>query len=226
MKEKINITIGYRFNRLVILKEIERGNYNKRRYLCKCDCGNECIVKRDSLISGRTGSCRCFQREESAKNAKKNNTKHGLTAHPLFNVWRGIKKRCLLETHEAYHNYGGRGIKICDEWAEDFEKFYNWSISNGWKPGLQIDKDIIPKEMGIEPMLYGPEVCCFVTARKNCNNRRGNVFAEIDGVTRTAAEWALIINGNKDTISARIKKGLTGRKAVFGIRNENKKHVV
>ena len=219
---KLIIKSGDRFNRLVIVKEAERGKYNKIRYLCVCDCGKETIVLKDSLNYNRTGSCGCLGKEVWAKNAKKNNTTHGLSSHTLFSIWRGIKKRCYLKTNEGYRNYGERGVSMCDEWLNDFMAFYNWCISNGWQQGLQVDKDIIPLKLGIEPLLYSPEMCSIVTPRVNNNSRRGNVYAEIDGVVRTAAEWGEITGINRSNISERIKIGMTGVEAVFGVGKGNK----
>jgi hypothetical protein len=220
--KKLNIIPGVRFNRLTIIKEIERGKYNKIRYLCLCDCGNECIVKRDSFNSGGTGSCGCLRKELHAENARKNNTTHGLSRHPLFNVWRGIKKRCYLESNQNYRLYGERGVRMCDEWLSDFVPFYNWCIENGWQKGLQVDKDIIPKKLGIPPLLYSPEMCSIVTPHQNNCSRRGNVYAEIDGVIKTAVEWGMENGIHRSSISERIKIGMTGREAVFGVGKGNK----
>jgi hypothetical protein len=217
----INVNIGDRFNRLLIIKHAERGKWNNIRYVCLCDCGKECIIRRDSILSGRTGSCGCFRREQHSVNAKIRNTTHGLSRHPLFNIWRGIKKRCYLKTNEGYENYGGRGVRMCEEWLNDFTKFYTWAIENGWKRGLQVDKDIIPRRLGIEPLLYSPETCSIVTCRENNYNRRGNVYTEINGVVKTAAEWGLIAGIHRSSISERIKLGLTGAEAVYGVGKGN-----
>jgi hypothetical protein len=68
--------------------------------------------------------------------------------------------------------------------------FIEWGIANGWKPGLEIDKDIKAKELGVEPLLYSPERCKFVTVKENCNSRRSNKYLTYNGVTKTIAEWA------------------------------------
>lgn len=216
MKKHI-INVGDKFNRLTIVKEVERGKHNEIRYSCLCDCGESKIIKKTSLTTGRTGSCGCFRRELHAKNAKERNTTHGLSSHPLFNIWRGIKKRCYLKTNENYRLYGERGVRMCDEWRNDFVSFYNWCISNGWEKGLQIDKDIIPRKLGIPPLLYSPEMCSIVTCEENNFNRRGNVYATINGIERAAGEWSKITGIHRSAISERIKKGATGSEAVFGV---------
>lgn len=72
--------------------------------------------------------------------------KHGLSKHPLHNVWHGIKCRCYGKSSKGYNNYGALGVIMCDEWKNNFKSFYDWAISNGWEKGLQIDKDIKAKK--------------------------------------------------------------------------------
>lgn len=218
---KFVINNGDKFKRLTVIKEAERGKYNEIRYLCLCDCGSFCTIKRSSIISDRTGSCGCLRRELHAVNAKIRNTTHGLSKHPLFNVWRGIKKRCYSKTYQNYRLYGERGVRMCEEWFNDFIPFYDWCMANGWRKGLQIDKDIIPYKLGTPPLLYSPEMCSIVTPSQNNNSRRGNVYAEINGVIKTAAEWGQITGIHRSNISQRIKAGITGYEAVYGVGSGN-----
>lgn len=90
--------------------------------------------------------------------------KHGLTGHPLYSVWNGMKRRCTNNKDQAYYNYGGRGISVCDEW-HGFLPFYNWAINNGWEKGLTIDR----KENDGN---YEPDNCRFVTRLVQASNRR------------------------------------------------------
>jgi|DEB0MinimDraft_10_1074344.scaffolds.fasta_scaffold24799_2 hypothetical protein len=72
---------------------------------------------------------------------KQSNTKHGKRKHPLYGVWKSIRKRCNNPNDTAYPNYGGRGISVCKEW-DDFDQFLKWAKANGWEPdsGLLIDR--------------------------------------------------------------------------------------
>jgi len=88
-----------------------------------------------------------------------------LITHPLYQVWAGIKDRCYNTNCKTFNRYGGRGVVICEEWKNNFKKFYDWAINNGWEQGLEIDKDVKAKELGIPPLLYSPEMCCFVTKK-------------------------------------------------------------
>jgi hypothetical protein len=130
------------------------------RWVCKCDCGKKLKTLTTNLISGNTKSCGCLSKEYQL-----NKGTHKLTTHSLYSIWRGIKQRCLNNNSNVYKYYGGRGIKICDEWLNSPKLFIDWCISNGWKKGLQIDR--IDNNGN-----YKPINCRFVTPRKNCLNKR------------------------------------------------------
>lgn len=167
-----------RFNRLIVLKRIE-GLRNKRvMYLCKCDCGSEIEVRADSLRNGHTQSCGCLQREIVGNNS----TKHGHSHTRLYKIWGSMVQRCYNENHKHYKNYGGRGIKICKEWREDFGLFYQWAINNGYNKELQIDR--INNDL-----YYQPDNCRFITAKQNNRNRRNTKVVEYKGKTKPLAEW-------------------------------------
>lgn len=152
--------IGEKINRLTMIEKIgikEVGN-NGKRLSCaifKCDCGNEKQIIIAKVKNGRTLSCGCLHKRMF------NHKKHGLTKHPLFSKWTDIKSRCYNKNVDMYKNYGGRGIKVCDEWLNDFMSFYNWSIENGWEEGLQIDRVNFNGD-------YEPNNCQFITGAENC----------------------------------------------------------
>lgn len=66
--------------------------------------------------------------------------KHNLSKTKLYQTWRNIRQRCNNPKATHYKYYGGKGIKVCNEWENDFLKFYEWSIQNGYKEGLTIDR--------------------------------------------------------------------------------------
>ena len=208
--------IGQKFNRLIVISDAGSNKHKKRLYLCRCDCGKEKIVIGSSLVSGNTGSCSCYKYEQAKAGIVKAVTTHGLSNHPLYTVRTDMIRRCYYPLDTNYKNYGGRCISICEEWLTDFKKFYDWAMQNGWRKGLQIDR--FPDNNGN----YNPNNCRITTSKINNNNRRNNVKATIDGVTKTASEWADITGINKSCISNRIKKGITGKLAVFGVGSGNK----
>jgi hypothetical protein len=113
--------LGKRFGSLVVkelLTPVIRSGQKKVRWLCQCDCGNWTDSRADMLVHGHATSCGCRKhRGELSKT-------HGKTHTPEHTVWTNIKAWCYNENHERYHQYGGLGIKVCDEWLNSFERFY------------------------------------------------------------------------------------------------------
>lgn len=118
-----------------------------------------------------------------------------------------MKTRCYNTNSPTYKNYGGRGIKVCDEWVNNFEAFYKWSMENGYKDGLQIDR--IDNDGD-----YGPSNCRWVTSKENYNNRRTSRFVTINGETKTIAQWCEIYNIKDNVVRARISRGWDEVKAI------------
>lgn len=92
---------------------------------------------------------------------------HGLSKHPLYSVWAGMKRRCYNPNEPAFGKYGGVGITVCDEWKHDAKAFIDWALDNGWKKGLHLDKDILCKQQNIHPKVYAPHTCQFITQKQN-----------------------------------------------------------
>ncbi len=93
------------------------------------------------------------------------NIKHNLSKHALFTVWGNIKSRCNNPDFPQFEDWGGRGIGICPEWENDFKVFYDWCMANGWRKGLEIDREENDGD-------YTPDNCRFITHRKNMLNQR------------------------------------------------------
>lgn len=145
----------------------------QKRLLVRCVCGKEFSVHPTSLIKRGYSSCKSCSISKLNKIYKR---KHGLREHPLYHVWFIMKQRCSDNSVKDYPNYGGRGIYVCHEWENDFQSFYDWSISHGYETGLQIDR--IDNDGP-----YSPDNCRFVTLKENCNNRRNTHY--INGIPAT-----------------------------------------
>jgi hypothetical protein len=174
MARLIDLT-GKKFNRLTIIKRLP----NRKGivyWLCLCDCGNYHEARGKHLKCGNIKSCGCLQKELTIKRSKT----HGLTKDKLYKRFRSIIQRCHYKNSINYKNYGGRGIKVCDEWRNDFMTFYNWAHESGYQDGLWIDR--IDNDGN-----YEPSNCRWVTPRKSASHKRTTskhgvgVFKRLDG---------------------------------------------
>jgi len=192
----IDIT-GNKYGRLTV---IERAPNKKKKPMwnCLCECGNKITARSDQLKCGDTKSCGCFRKEVYEQG--NNRRSHGKTNHRLYRIYRGMRNRCKLENHVAYKHYGGRGIKVCDEWLCDFKKFYDWSINNGYSDNLSIDR--IDSNGN-----YKPTNCQWVTQKVQARNTRQNVNIKIDGEVRCLTDWCDIYNIRRTTAQGRLDSG-------------------
>ena len=194
---------GQKFGKLTVLELTEKRLYInpqgkklfKKYYKCKCECGNEIIVYQGHLTSGHTKSCGCIT------------LKHGYWKSRLYNIWRGMLKRCYLVTSKDYDRYGGRGITICDEWKNDFKAFYEWAMANGYEDNLSIDRIDVNGN-------YQPENCRWITNKQQANNKRSNKLITYNGKTHNITEWANILNIPRYLIYNRLKANWSIEKAL------------
>ena len=188
---------GQRFGRLKVVCCVEDKVYPSGvrvvQWLCRCDCGNECIAKTRDLKNMNKKSCGCLQNK---KTKSRERARH---------IWYNMKDRCLNEKHERYNSYGGRGIKVCDEWLE-FESFYEWSIENGYNDTLTIDRIDVNGN-------YEPNNCRWVDMKTQQNNTRRNHYITYNGKTQTLSQWAEEFNINYYTLLYRINRGWSIEKA-------------
>ena len=124
---KVKNMIGKQFGKLTVIAEAGRDKRRETLWECLCSCGNKTVVLGGNLRQGKVHSCGCAIAEN------KPNLIHGLSRSPLYNVWNSMKSRCYNPSVKSYPNYGGRGITVCEEWRHDFQAFYNWAMSHGYK---------------------------------------------------------------------------------------------
>lgn len=167
-------------------------SFRKAKYLC--ECGGEIEAYIGNVKTGKTYSCGC-------KRYVGGNYRHGLSNHPLYRVWENMISRCYNNKVKAYRRYGGRGVIMCEEWKSSPEIFIKWGLENGWKLGLQLDKDIIGNGF-----LYSPESCCFVTAKTNNNHRSSNKIITFGGISKTLSQWSDQISVSQSVLCVRLKK--------------------
>lgn len=120
------------------------------------------------------------------------------SSQPEYHVWLSMRSRCSRKTDHAYHNYGGRGILVCQRWNESFDNFI---ADMGYRPaGGTIER--VNNDLG-----YFPENCRWASRVEQCRNRRGLRLISYRGETKCAKEWAGIIGINEATIRWRLRQG-------------------
>ena len=124
----------------------------------------------------------------------------------LYRKWASMKNRCNRPSHKDFHNYGGRGIKVCDEW-NDFSTFAEWAISNGYTDGVTLDR--IDNNKG-----YSPDNCRFVDYLTQENNRRNNRMLSYNNQTFSLAQWARITGLKENCIRERLRRGWSVEKTL------------
>lgn len=191
--------IGQKFGKLTVLKFIGNDKYNNRIWECICECGNITKVNSCSLRSNNTKSCGCLIKEVSSKIGLNNKKDFIMSQTKIYRIWDGICQRCLNPKTIKYKNYGGRGIKICDEWLNDSQVFYDWAINNGYKEGLSIER--VDNNGN-----YEPNNCKWATVKEQNNNTRHNVLIAFEGKVQNIEQWAYEKGINHKTLWARVRK--------------------
>lgn len=170
----IHIDIWQRFWKLIVLKEEDKKWYF-RRFLCKCDCGNEKIIRIYTLIKWITVSCGCHWK------SLKTQLTHGMFGTTTYKTWASMKERCYNKNSKSYTNYGGRWITVCERWLNSFENFYS---DMGEKPKwLSIDR--IDTNWNYEPWN-----CKWADKFEQARNKRNNINITYMWETMCLLEWS------------------------------------
>ena len=217
MAKRAENVVGKVFNKLKVIDQIfENG---KTYCICKCLCGSDKIINvtYSDLKRGRTKSCGCI--------AKGINKKHGMTHTRIYNIWRGLKRKCYSNKDKYYKHYGKKSIKMYEEWLGEngFINFHNWAIENGYQEDLFINRI---DEKGD----FTPENCMWSKYIDNSNFGKNKMkFITFNNETHTISEWSKITGLKAKTINYRLEKG-TNIYDLFLSRNEilmktiNEKH--
>lgn len=191
-----------KYGMLTVLREVYRDKKSNVYVLCKCDCGAEKVVRLGSLKRGEIKSCGCYNKKVASERFKGNKFgfTHGFSKTRLYRIWLAMKHRCANPNSDRFDDYGGRGIKVCNEWFGSFEVFRDWAIAHGYSDSLTIDRIDVNGD-------YTPENCRWITNDEQQNNRRNNHFVEYDGVRYTLAQLSRKLNVPDSTLWYRLKRG-------------------
>jgi hypothetical protein len=166
----MNDLIGQTFNYLTVI------GVEGSKCLCRCKCGVEKLVYPRSLVTNRHKSCGCRKIESIVRRS----TKHGLCGTRFYKIWKDIRKRCYSPKTQYYYLYGGKGIKLCDEWL-DPAKFVSWCEEQKPAEGASIDR--INSNGNYEPIN-----CRFADALTQARNTCTNIKVEYEGETYVLVE--------------------------------------
>lgn len=164
-------------------------------WLCVCDCGNEIVTRRGSLVGGQTNSCGCIRREL----ARAKGVTHGHSKKREHLAWRTMLDRCYNPTEVGFHNYGGRGIGVCKRWRDSFEAFL---ADVGPRPSPAHSLDRIDNDGH-----YEPGNVRWATRVQQGRNRSTNRHLTLHGVTMAVCEWAERVGISREAIHNRLADG-------------------
>lgn len=194
-KYRIENLKGQKFGKLTAIKQIVRVYW-----VCRCECGRVLDIRPDALK--RQTSCGCAHRRMPTAHSGR----HGLSHTPENAIWRSIVGRCTIPSHTSWRNYGGRGIKVCKRWLNDFVAFYE---DMGPRPS---SRHSVERKNNNGP--YSPKNCIWATPDVQQNNRRSNVNLTHAGRTQNLGQWARETGIKRETIALRIRLGWPVEKAL------------
>lgn len=191
---------GEKFGRLTVIKYygmIPYDGKNHRAWICKCECGKECVKWGARLRIGKVRSCGCLLKEKPWA-IKHGQGKRGIKTSKAYHAWEGMKSRCYGSKGEDIRLYSSRGITVCDRWINSFTNFLE-DMGNPPYEGRHCQLDRIDNNKG-----YSKENCRWTTARQNTNNRNCTVrvngeplsyVSEREGVNHAALYYRFVIKG-------------------------------
>lgn len=188
------------------LKVIGRNPVNTKsnhpRWDCVCECGNNVTMASGHLLDGTSKSCGCWTKVVISLA----NSTHRASSSPAYITWAQVKQRCLNPKHDAYHNYGGRGITVCERWRSSFENFL---LDMGPRPSLQHSIDRADNDGN-----YEPGNCHWATSEEQNNNKRNSVYFVFNNEKLTAKQIAKKTGVNYSSLYWHLSKGRTVEYAV------------
>jgi hypothetical protein len=181
------------FGRLEVISYYGKDKHGKPLWLCRCKCGTAKVVTSNNLKSEHTKSCGCLRLERVIEAS----TKHGYVGTLTYKCRQKMKERCFNINDKQYHDYGGRGIVICERWLV----FENFLADMGERPDSSYSLDRINNDGN-----YEPGNCRWATSKEQQHNKRSNVRYEWNGKNLTLCEWESITGVKYMTLYMRLNK--------------------
>lgn len=189
--------VGTKSGFLTVIARSGSPDTKTSRWLCKCICGNTKIVRQTCLKKLSTRSCGCKTSELVIASKRS----HGMCHTNIYSRWAGMIQRCYYTKGSSYPRYGGRGIVVCKEWRESFERFY--ADMGDCPPGHTIER----KDSNGN---YEPGNCIWLPAELQGSNKTNNILIEYRGETKTLSQWARTTGLGLNTIRCRMLAGKSG----------------
>lgn len=186
-RSKNDIHPGDIYGRLMTLRYLGHCKWE-----CSCSCGKEVVVRSDHLRSGDTRSCGCLCKEEQSVRART----HGQRNTRLYQTWLGMRFRCENPKSDSYKNYGGRGIRVCEEWQR-FEPFFEWAMTHGYSDELTIDRIDVNGN-------YEPSNCRWADNFTQHYNTRKTRYLTVRGQRKSIGEWCRITGLPRELVYDRV----------------------
>jgi len=196
------VAAGDRFGRYVVICEVDavsrKSGVRVRAVLARCDCGTEKQVRLESLWSGTTMSCGCYHADLSRATLAKASITHGRSRSDLHRIWSAMKARCSNPANKRWASYGGRGIRVCDEWRSSFPAF---AAHVGTKPaGMTLDR--IDNDGH-----YEPGNVRWATYSQQARNTRRSAVVELNGERMPLVAAVERLGVKYDSLQASLRKG-------------------
>jgi hypothetical protein len=209
-KEDISKEIGKKYNLLTIIKDLGTRKYSHGKcvatfVIAECECGKQFDVRLHSLRSNQTISCGCILRQAYRKYGIKIK-KHFKSKTKDHSRWWDMITRCYNKNSTSFKHYGGRGICVCDEWIQSFDKFME---DMGPPP---TDKHTIDR-INVNGN-YCKKNCRWLTMKQQSLNRRNTKKIEYNGQNLSLSEWSEKLNFNHSVLGKRLKRGWSFEKAI------------